>query len=174
MDLAAVLEALQSASGFELFRLRAALDIALDDPQLNLRIRQQLHAGQMVAYFNAGQNRQCSGQIIELRKKEALIRHLESGEHWGVPYIAINLSGVDVRVHDKVARGLSRQEVAMGDRVGFLDREQRERWGQVVRLNEKTVTLDVDGQKWRVAYVFLHRMLDAVPADFMAAQIISR
>ena len=47
----------------------------------------------------------------------------------------------------------------IGDTVGFLDHDHRQRSGQVVRLNDKTVTLNADGQKWRVAYALLHRVL---------------
>jgi hypothetical protein len=37
-------------------------------------------------------------------------------------------------------------------------------WGtlqQVIRLNDKTVTLLCGQQQWRVAYAFLHRVVDA-------------
>jgi hypothetical protein len=50
--------------------------------------------------------------------------------------------------------------VAIGDTVGFLDHEHRQRSGKVIRLNDKTVTLHCDGQKWRVAYALLHRVLN--------------
>ena len=40
-------------------------------------------------------------------------------------------------------------------------RDQQERSGRVIRLNDKTVTLDCAGQQWRVAYGLLHRVVDA-------------
>lgn len=46
--------------------------------------------------------------------------------------------------------------------------------GQIVRLNDKTVTLISDGQKWRVAYALLHRVVDATAAEPIAGQIIKR
>lgn len=51
--------------------------------------------------------------------------------------------------------------VGVGDTVGFQDRQEAQRRGTVMRLNDKTVTLDCDGQSWRVACALLHRMIDA-------------
>ena len=56
--------------------------------------------------------------------------------------------------------GLGRNEVFVGDDVGFCNRDGDERYGQVVRLNPKTVTLDCGESKWRVAYSFLFKVFD--------------
>jgi hypothetical protein len=44
--------------------------------------------------------------------------------------------------------------------VGFVDRDQQERSGRIIRLNDKTVILQCGQQQWRVAYRFLHRVVD--------------
>lgn len=44
--------------------------------------------------------------------------------------------------------------------MGLVDHEGRDRSDQVVRLNDKRVTRDCDGQKWRVAYALLHRVME--------------
>lgn len=67
-------------------------------------------------------------------------------------YAAINLDGADVQIREQPRQGLGRNEVAIGDVVGFLDRNQQERNGRIVRLNDKTVTLLCGQQQWRVAY----------------------
>ncbi len=41
-----ILSALQQASGFDLYRLRAMLDRVLADPKWTLAVRRQLHQGQ--------------------------------------------------------------------------------------------------------------------------------
>jgi len=64
--------------------------------------------------------------------------------------------------------------VGIGDTVGFLDHEQRQRSGQIVRLNDKTVTLIAGGQKWRVAYALLHRVVDASLSEPIVGQIVKR
>lgn len=75
MNFSDTIKTLNSASAFELFRLRAAIDRVLS-------------------------------------------------------YAAINLDGVDV--------------------LGFVDREQQQRIGKVIRLNDKTVTMLCDKGQWRV------------------------
>ncbi|MEM7793548.1 MAG: hypothetical protein AAF579_03730 [Cyanobacteria bacterium P01_C01_bin.118] len=63
-------------------------------------------------------------------------------------------------IAENVKEGLGRNEVAVGDHVGFFDRDGNERYGNVIRLNQKTVTLDCNNQKWRVAYSFLFKVID--------------
>ena len=40
-------------------------------------------------------------------------------------------------------------------RVGW-----QQRTGKIIRLNDKAVTLQCDHTQWRVAYSFLHRVVD--------------
>jgi hypothetical protein len=49
--------------------------------------------------------------------------------------------------------------------LGFVDRDQQQRSGQVIRLNDKTVTLLCGSQQWRVAYCFLHRVMDSAVVE---------
>lgn len=174
MDFSALLAALNQASGFELYRLRAAIDNALADPKWIVAIRSQLSLGQRIEYFDPRDNRLYVGQVVEFRKKEAVVRQNETGKLWLIAYTAINIDGADVRIRDNPVRGLSRQEIAIGDTVGFLDHEHRQRSGQIVRLNDKTVTLMADGQKWRVAYGLLHRVINAAADAPIEGQIIRR
>lgn len=53
------------------------------------------------------------------------------------------------------------ETIAIGDTVGFLDRNHQQRSGKIVRLNDKTVTLLCGHQQWRVAYSLLHRVVDS-------------
>ncbi|PRP68648.1 MULTISPECIES: hypothetical protein [Chromobacterium] len=156
-----ILAAFQQASGFDLYRLRAMLDRVLDDPKWIVAVRQSLHIGQQVAYFDPATNQQHAASVVEFRRKEVVVRRQESGQYWVIPYAAINLDGADVKIRETGHPGLSRHELAVGETVGFLDHEQRQRQGQIVRLNDKTVTLISDGQKWRVSYNYLHHVFDA-------------
>ena len=155
MNFTEVLDALKRASGFELYRLRAAIDRTLDDPKWTIAIRKALRVGQQVEYFDEKDNRLCNGQILELRQKTVLLLRLDTAQRWLMPYTSINLGGIDAAIRDKPS-----QEVAVGDIVGFHDREQRQRNGRIIRLNDKTVTLISGDQQWRVAYSLLHRVVD--------------
>jgi hypothetical protein len=44
--------------------------------------------------------------------------------------------------------------------VGFVGRDQQQRTGRIIRLNDKTVTLQCAQSQWSVAYSFLHRVVD--------------
>jgi len=174
MEFAALLQAMNQASGFELYRLRAAIDRVLADPKWIIAIRSQLRIGQEIEYFDARANKLRPAQVREFRTKEVLVREIDTGEHWLIAYTTINLDGVDVSIRDNPQQGLSRHEVAIGDTVGFLDHEHRQRSGQIVRLNDKTVTLNADGQKWRVGYGLLHRVLNSSKAQTINGEIIKR
>ncbi len=161
MNFSDVLKALNHASAFELYRMRAAIDRVLDDPRWLLAIQPRLQIGQPVEYFHAQANRLCRGKVLELRRKQALVLDQDDGRRWLIPYAAINLDGADVQIREQKTQGLGRNEVAIGEVVGFVDRDQRERSGRIIRLNDKTVTLRCGQQQWRVAYCFLHRVVDA-------------
>jgi hypothetical protein len=160
MDYSQILAALRQASAFDLFRLRAAIDRTLDQPDWMLAVQSRLQVGQAVTYFDPPTNRAHVGPLLELRRKQAVVLDQETRRRWLISYAAINLDNADIEVREQPRQGLGRNEVAVGDTVGFVDREQKERSGQVVRLNDKTVTLMCNGQQWRVSYALLHRIVD--------------
>jgi hypothetical protein len=48
----------------------------------------------------------------------------------------------------------------IGDTVGFTDKYFREQVGTIIRLNDKTVSIDCNGQRWRVSPKLLRRIID--------------
>ena len=163
MNFSVVLEALNQASAFELYRLRVAIQRKLDDPQWTRAIRSRLHVGQEIDYFSSTENTIRRARIDELRRKQAAVTDLGDGRRWLVDFFTINVDGMDVQVREQVAKGLGRNEVMVGETLGFTDRDGHERSGRVQRLNDKTVTLQVGHQQWRVAYQLLHRVVDSIP-----------
>ena len=161
MNFSDVLKALNQASAFELYRMRAAINRVLDEPRWLQAIQARLQIGQTIEYFDAQANTLRRGQLLELRRKQAVILDQDDGKRWLISYVAINLDGADVQIREQPRQGLGRNEVAVGDAVGFIDRNQQQRSGRVIRLNDKTVTLLCGQQQWRVAYAFLHRVVDA-------------
>jgi len=81
MEFAALLQAMNQASGFELYRLRAAIDRVLADPKWIIAIRSQLRIGQEIEYFDARANNLRPAQVLEFRTKEVLVREIDPGEH---------------------------------------------------------------------------------------------
>jgi hypothetical protein len=149
MNFSEVFQTLNQASAFDLFRLRAAIDRALDEPR----------------WLQAIQTR------LKVRRKEVVVLDLEDAERWVLSYAAINLDGADVQIREQKPQGLGRNEVALGDVVGFVGRDQQQRTGKIIRLNDKTVTLQCDQSQWRVAYSFLHRVVDVDSAVHEVAEL---
>ena len=163
MNFSAILDALNHASAFELYRLNLAIHRKLDDPAWNLAVQQRVLVGAEIEYFSLRHNAPRRGRVLEKRRKQVLLLDLLDNQQWLLDYCAINLDGVDVRVREQTERGLGRNEVAVGQIVGFLDREGLERSGVIERLNDKTVSIKVGTSRWRVAYQYLHRVVDAIP-----------
>jgi hypothetical protein len=161
MNYSDILQSLNQASAFDLYRLRAAIDRVLDEPRWLQAIGSRLHVGLQVQYFDARANRLRAGVVLEVRRKQAVIRDDGDGKDWLIEFPSINLDCADVRIREQVRHGLGRNELAVGDVVGFLDREQQQRTGRILRLNDKTVTLQCGAQQWRVGYSHLHHVLDA-------------
>jgi hypothetical protein len=160
MNFSDTIKALNSASAFELFRLRAAIDRVLDEPRWLQAIQSRLKVGQAVQFFDLRANALKRGQVLEMRRKEVVVLDLDDAVRWVLSYAAINLDGVDVHIREQKPQGLGRNEVAQGDVLGFVDRDQQQRIGKVIRLNDKTVTLQCDKGQWRVGYSLLHRVVD--------------
>jgi hypothetical protein len=156
-----IVATLGQASAFDLFRLRAAIDRVLDQPGWMMAVQARLRVGQEIEYFDPQANRSFKGQLLEMRRKQAVVLDRETRKRWLISYAAINLDGADVEIREQPQQGLSRQAVAVGDVVGFVDRDQRQRSGKILRLNDKTVTLQVGHQQWRVAYALLHRVVES-------------
>jgi hypothetical protein len=119
-----------------------------------------LKVGQSVQFFDWRANKLKRGQVLEMRRKDVLVLDMDDTLRWVLSYAAINLDGADVQIREQKQQGLGRNEVALGDVVGFLDRDQQQRTGKIIRLNDKTVTLQCGPTQWRVAYSFLHRVVD--------------
>ena len=165
MNFSDVVKALNRASALELYRMRAAINRVLDEPRWLQAIQARLQIGQAIEYFDAQANTPRRGKLLELRRKQAVVLDRDDGKRWLIPYVAINLDGADVQIREQARQGLGRNEVAVGDVVGFLDRDRQLRSGRIVRLNDKTVTLLCGQQQWRVAYAFLHRVVDGDSID---------
>lgn len=161
MNFSEAIATLNKASAFDLYRLRAAIDRVLDQPGWMDAVRSRLRIRQAIEYFDPQPNRPHSGQILELRRKQAVVLDLATQKRWLISYAAVNLDGVDIAIREKSKQGLGRNEVAVGDIVGFLDRDHQQRSGRIVRLNDKTVTLRCGQQQWRVSYGLLHRVVDS-------------
>lgn len=166
MDVTALLDAIEKALLFDLWRLKAAIGRALEDPRKDDAVREGLRAGQAVRYFDDRENREISGRVVEIKRSRALIQHDHDGNLWNIPFYMINLEGTDVESRvSSPARKVGRDSLRVGHSVGFQDRRRRDVYGVVVKLNPKTAIVGLpDGHRWTVLYCLLSRVLDAQDA----------
>jgi hypothetical protein len=105
MNFSDVLKALNQASAFELYRMRAGIDRVLEQPQWLDSIRSRLRVGQTIAYFEPRENASSSALIIELRRKRALVLDIATQKRWLIEYAAINVDGADVEIREQPRQG---------------------------------------------------------------------
>ncbi|MBF0620942.1 MAG: hypothetical protein HQL54_03360 [Magnetococcales bacterium] len=160
MNYSQLLQELQKASLFDLYRLQAGIESMLDQPDRINAIKRRLRLGMRITYFNDQENRLIPAIVEEIHRTQLHVQNTEDGERWIIKFYKVNLDGVDTDIHSQPGN-VDRNQLKVGEMVGFHDRQQRERYGEIVRLNQKTVTLHTNhGEKWRVAYSLLFKVME--------------
>ena len=167
MDYFEIIKALETASTFDLYRLQVVIGHLLEEPKRLKAIRRRLKPGQEITYFDRGENRLVEARVIKLKQTRLLVERKDDRERWDIPFYWVNLENVETDDSPISPNrvGLDKSQVRVGDRVGFESREGEVLYGEVVRLNRKTVTMMVDsGGKWRVAYSLLFPVIEGQEA----------
>ncbi len=154
-----VLSELQQASNFELFRLQAAINTLLDDPDRLNTIKQRQRPGMDISYFHEQENRLRSAKLLEVRKTRAAIQDTATNKHWSIPLYQINLENSDTHLTPK-RQGLDRLSLCIDDRVGFRGKDNEEQFGTVIKLNPKRAKIQVGDTLWSVPYAMLFSIID--------------
>ena len=169
MNYSSILEALNQASLFELYRLDVAIKNQLEDPSRLLAVKQALRPGQTLTWFDSKANRLVEARLLEVNRTRALVQNSLEGKRWTIPFYLINLDGQDVEIAARQRRGVDRNSLKVGDRVVFEDRQGREQFGQVLKLNPKSASVQVGPTRWRVGYGLMAPVIDgALGADDLA------
>ena len=156
-----ILDQLKDASAFELYRLRSAIDVMVEEPNRCMEVMTTLNEGQEIEYFHSTENRMIPARVVKLKRKQVSVEHLEDNERWNIPCYMINFDRKDTRiVQSKSAVGMSRNELAVGDCVGFRGRNQKEEIGQIAKLNPKMAVVQTKEAKWRVRYDAIYPIFD--------------
>ena len=86
MNYSEVIDALNNATGFDLFRVSAAIDKMLDDPKRIIELKQHLRTGQEIEYFEPDENTIVKACIIEFKRTRVRIKRIDNGANWTIPY----------------------------------------------------------------------------------------
>jgi len=170
MNYSNIISELNTATSFDLYRLESAISLLLDDPKRIIEVKRLLRIGQIIEYFDGSANRSVSARVIKFLRTRLLVENIDDNRRWEIRYYAVNIHQVETKIIDSTKRkGLSKTEISIGDMVGFEDKEFAEQYGHVIRLNQKTVTMNVKGSEWRVSYGLLFKVheqaLDQLTSD---------
>lgn len=172
MDYTEILGALNKATLFDLHRLQSAIYQELLNPERIKAIKVQLKPGHQISYFDSNQNRLVDAIVIQPKKTRCLVKNLKDGKRWDIPFYYINLEGVDTDIKTESQQtGIPKTALKVGDNIGFKDKDHEDIYGEVIRLNQKTATIQVDmHSQWRVSYSLLFPVLDGEKVDQKGVQ----
>lgn len=157
MDYTNLLNELNKASLFDLYRLYAAMGRELNNPHRIMAIKQKLRVGMELSYFHSADNRKIKAKVLEVRQKNVVVLDMEQQKNFIVPYYMLNVDDIETSIHEN-ADTLTANNLKVGDCVGF-NRNGQDIIGIIKRLNPKTVTLMTHSSgQWLVGYSYLFRI----------------
>lgn len=161
MDYTHILNELNKASFFDLFRLSVAIRQQMDNPQRIAEVKSHLKPGMVITYFNDDENRLIPATILKLDRTYVLVQHQDASIRWKIRYYMINLENVDTDIKAPDRKKLDRTHLKVGDLVGFKDRQNQDLYGRITKLNPKTASVLVgENQRWKVYYEYLFEVVE--------------
>ena len=171
---ASLKDTLDQASSIELFHLSMVIERLMADPKRVIEVRRQLHIGQSVQFLDAMnpslELKTIAGTVVALADTQVTLLEAGTKRQWKLPYAAVALpqtgsGGAGAQQAQATPppiqpRRLTRDDFRVGDRVSFDDKYLRTHIGTVIRINQKTATLDCGDLQWRVSFQLLRHVHD--------------
>ena len=148
------------------FQLSTIIQTMLADPRRIIAVRAKLHLGQAVRFLDWRDGQMRSGRVIALKDTQVTLHEDGTRREWKLPYAAIELpasTGAQPQPQPATpaAPKPTRNDFRCGEKVAFEDRYLQTRVGTIVRINQRTATIDTgDGTSWRVGFGLLRHVLD--------------
>lgn len=107
--------------------------------------------------------------MLAMKDTQVVLQDLRERREWKLPYAAIEPPPTDASRTQKgpavppepSAPKPTREDFRRGDKVAFEDKYLQTVVGTIVRINERTATVDAgNGNSWRVGFALLRRVLD--------------
>ncbi|MDP3532995.1 MAG: hypothetical protein Q8S31_06885 [Alphaproteobacteria bacterium] len=160
MNYTEILNALKTASLFDLYRLNVSIQNEMEDPERIHQLRKTIKIGDQIAYFDTTKNALIDAIILEKNTKRVQIKNIHDQKIWNIPYYFLNIRNAQTDIQPNKEK-LSKNNLRVNECVGF-DKDGDQIIGIVIRLNHKTVTIATQNNKiWRVSYSFLFKVIDA-------------
>ena len=164
----ATLDALNRATSTQLYHLSNIIERLMSDPKRIMQVRIALHLGQEVRFVDwsaPGVELQFRrGTVVVMKDKQVGVKDAISGQVWMLPYAAIEIpEGSPNKAPEpepKIVRP-GRDDFQKGDRVSFEDSHLQTCIGTIIRINQKTASIEADdGRGWRVSFGLLRHIVD--------------
>ncbi len=161
---ARLLEALTRASSIELYELSAALDRLMADPRRIVQVRKDLHLGRTIRFVDARTGQRRSGVVLAMQDTTLVIREAGTQRQLKLPYVAIEPPAPQegtAKPSPSMPRRPSRDDFRCGEKVSFEDKHLNTVVGTIVRVNQRTASVDPgDGSTWRVGFALMRHVVD--------------
>lgn len=166
MNYTDILNALKTASLFDLYRLNVSIQNEMEDPERIQQLRTILKIGDHITYFDTTKNTLINAIILEKNTKRIQIKNIHDQKIWNIPYYFINTQNIQTDIQPTKEK-LTKNNLRVGECVGF-DKDGDQIIGIIIRLNHKSVTMMTQSNKiWRVSYSFLFKVIDTdIVKDF--------
>ena len=161
-----LLEALGRASSLELFQLQTIIERMLADPKRIIAVRTNIHLGQTVRFLDWRDGQMRSAKVVDMRDTQVVLHEQASGREWKLPYAAVEPPPAGSAPASKepvqpAAPVPQRGDFRCGDKVAFEDKYLKTVVGTILRINQRTASIDPgDGTTWRVGFALLRRVID--------------
>jgi len=144
---ARLLELLGRASSLELFQLNAVIERMLADPKRIVQVRKDLHLGQTVRFMDWRDGQMRTGKVIAMKDTQLTIQEDGTRSSWAVPYTAVEPPALGankpaVAPEPPPMPRATRNDFRCGEKVAFEDKYLNTVVGTVVRINQRTASID--------------------------------
>jgi hypothetical protein len=162
-----LLDLLNQATNHQLHTLQATIERLLADPRRIVEVRRHLHLGQSVRFLDWQRGQMLKGQVIAMSDRQVELKELGAPRQWKLPYTAVEIIEGSAAVAEPQAPPPvqpprpTRNDFRCGDKVSFEDRYLQTQVGVIIRINQRTATVDTgDGGSWRVGFGLLRPVVD--------------
>jgi len=128
-----IIKELESASSFELFRLKIAIENELERAERIRDIKKRIKIGMKINYFDDETNNLVDAVITDIRRTKLSVKNDIDGKIWNMPFHFLNLdkTAVDIEASNKVGN-LTKNQLKVGQMIGFIDRDNNDLYGEIM------------------------------------------
>jgi hypothetical protein len=162
-----LIDALNRASSLELFQLSTIIERLLADPRRIIAVRTNMNLGQTVRFLDWRDGQMRNGKVVAMKDTQVTLHEEGTRREWKLPYVAVEPPLATAQPTAAAAPPqpppikASRNDFRGGEKVSFEDKYLQPQVGTVVRINQRTATVDTgNGHSWRVPFHMLRHVLD--------------